>query len=84
MRGRRQQAGLHHIRRVRRIGPVDAGVPLNGVGHAQALIEVKQVGATAHQDVLAIVQHFTSARVSEAGCSATEFASRLQHGDLHA
>ena len=84
MRGRRQQTGLHHIRRVRRIGPVDAGVPLNGVGHAQALIEVKQVGATAHQDVLAIVQHFTSARVGEAGCSATQFAPRLQHGDLHA
>jgi hypothetical protein len=52
-------------------------VPLDGIGHAQALIEVEQVGATAHQDVLAIVQHFTSARVGEAGCSATEFASRL-------
>jgi hypothetical protein len=46
-------------------------VPFNGVSHAEALIEVEQVGATAHQDVLAIVQHFTSAWVSEAGCSPT-------------
>ena len=84
MRGRWQQAGLHHVRRVRRIGPVHAGVPLDGIGHAQALIEVEQVGATTHQDVLAIVQHFTSARVGETGCSATKFAPRLQHGDLHA
>jgi hypothetical protein len=52
-------------------------VPLNGIGHAQTLIEVEQVGATTHQDVLAIVEHLTSARVSEAGCSATQLAPRL-------
>ena len=84
MRWRWQQAGLHDVGRVRRIGPVHARVPFDGVGHAQALIEVEQVGATTHQDVLAIVEHFTSARVSEAGCSATQLASCLQHGDLDA
>ena len=52
---RRQQTALHHGHSAARLNPEKLAREVNAILDTQALIEIDQVGATAQEDVLAVV-----------------------------
>ena len=64
---------------MRRIGPISFFVPLHPLQHAQTLIEIQQIDAAPHGDVLAVVENFSSARVHKAGGATTQFTACFKH-----
>ncbi len=56
-------------------------VPANFVLHAEASVEVDEIGATTEQDVLAVVDDFASSRMLIRRCPSAEIRATLEQGD---
>src|SRR5262249_13623212 len=56
--------------------------PPNPFAHAEALIELEQVGATAEQNVLAVIDHFAGSGMLVGRRAAADVGTALEERDL--
>ena len=79
MERRWQRGGAHHIAAPVGATPCDRVVPVNCILHAKPRIEVNQVRAAAHENMLAVVEHAPAHPVFETGSASSKPPPRLEH-----
>ena len=56
-------------------------MPINFRVDVESFVEVDEIGATAHEDVLAVIECIVGFRVYEGGCTASEFRAGFDEGN---
>src|SRR5258706_11687140 len=78
---RGQRRGMHDAGAAAGLDKCHLFIPADFVFHTDATVELDQVGAYAKQNVLAVVNHFASARMFVRRSAAAEIRPALEHGD---
>src|ERR1700724_681985 len=79
-----QRGGVHHAGAAARLDKSHHVIPADFVFHADAAIELDQVGTAAKQDVLAVVDDFAGSGMLVGRCASAEIRPALKERDAKA
>src|SRR6202034_2024905 len=84
MQRRRQRRCMHHTGAAARFDEIHFVEPTDFVFHADAAVELDEVGADAKEDVLAVIDDFTGAGMLVRRSAATEVGAAFEESDAEA